>query len=111
VLIAVLSGSCASRGAHARSDFQLAVYLRAADPQDEVAIIDQILMSTAKEISILRLDDEDESPFAIQEALKGIHLVGPDMETLYAVSHRVRDECEDLRFRRELREGCSSEYL
>jgi hypothetical protein len=33
-------------------------------------IIDKILMSGERNISILRLDDEDESPFVIQEASK-----------------------------------------
>ena len=66
-------------------------------------IIDRILMSTEKEVSILRLHDEEESPFVVQEALKGEHLVEPDWEIYYSLSHRILHECEDLRYRRELR--------
>jgi uncharacterized protein len=49
---------------------------------------------------ILLLDDQDESPFVVQETLKGIHLVDPDLEILYHSSHRVLHECETIPFRR-----------
>jgi uncharacterized protein len=105
VLIAILFGSYAGGTPHVRSDLDLAVYLRAKDDEEDMEIIDLILMSTEMDISILRLDDEDESPFVVQETLKGIHLVSPDLEMLYAVSHRVLHECETIRFRRELSVG------
>lgn len=105
VLIALLYGSYASGTPHARSDVDLAVYLRAKDSEEEMAVVDRILMSTETDISILRLDDEDESPFVVQEALRGTHLVDPDLETLYAVYRRVLHECETIRFRRALRAG------
>ncbi len=60
-------------------------------------------MSSNRDISILRLDDEDESPFIIQEALKGRHLVQPDEETLYRVYDRVLHESESIRFRRGIK--------
>jgi uncharacterized protein len=81
----------------------LALYLAAAQTHEETEIIDRILMAVDRPISILRLDDDDESPFVVQEALKGIHLVDPDMETLYRVSNRILHECESIRFRRGLK--------
>ena len=69
------------------------------DPHGD--LIDRILMPVERDVSILRLDDEDESPFVIQEALKGIHLVDPDPEVLFNVSRRVLHESESIRFRRE----------
>jgi uncharacterized protein len=65
-------------------------------------LIDEILMSTEKQIAILRLDDDEESPFIVQEALKGRHLIEPDSDTLYALYHRVLHETESTRFRREV---------
>ena len=57
-----------------------------------------------RDINILRLDDE-ESPFIVQEALKGAHLVKPDIDVLYNIAHRVLHEAEVIRFRRSLVEG------
>jgi predicted nucleotidyltransferase len=101
VYIAVLYGSFAKGAQHVRSDIDLAVHLNAATQEEELDLIDRILMSVDRDVSILRLDDQDESPFVVQEALKGIHLVDPDLERLYEVSHRVLHECETIRFRRE----------
>jgi uncharacterized protein len=105
VLIAIVYGSYAKGTPHARSDIDLALYLNTQDTGEEIEIIDKVLMAVETDVSILRLDDEDESPFVIQEALNGIHLVEPDVETLYAVSHRALHECENIRFRRELNHG------
>ena len=99
--MAVLYGSYAHGTPHGRSDIDLALYLAAREEDDESDTIDEILMSTDRQISILRLDDEDESPFVIQEALKGIHLVEPDMQALHRVYHRVLHESESIRARRE----------
>lgn len=101
IYLAVLYGSFAKGAQHVRSDIDLAVYLNAATQEEELDLIDRILMSVDRDVSILRLDDPDESPFVAQEALKGIHLVDPDLERLYGVSHRVLHECETIRFRRE----------
>jgi predicted nucleotidyltransferase len=100
VLIAILYGSFSRGTPHVRSDIDLALYLNPGDDQDEMETVDAVLMSVDREVSILRLDDEDESPFVVQEALKGTHLVEPDRESLYAVSHRVLHECENIRWRR-----------
>ncbi len=103
--LALLYGSFAKGAQHVRSDIDLAVYLNAATPEEELDLIDRILMSVDRDVSILRLDDQDESPFVVQEALKGIHLVDPDLEIFYEVSHRALHECETIRFRRENRPG------
>lgn len=100
ILIAILYGSYAKGTPHKRSDIDLALYIKATDSKEEMKIIDKIIMSVDKEVSILRLDDEEESPFVVQEALKGMHLVEPDRETLFLVGHRVLHECEGIRFRR-----------
>ncbi len=105
VRVAVLYGSFAKGNPHTRSDIDLAVYLRAADESEEIDLIDRILMASHKEISLLRLDDDNESPFIVQEALKGIHLVEPDPETLYRVAHRALHESESIRFRRNMGRG------
>ena len=105
VVIAILYGSYAKGILHKRSDIDLALYIKAADKKEEIEIVDQILMAAERDISILRLDDEDESPFIIQEALKGVHLIDPDKEILYSVSHRVLHDSENIRFRKELSIG------
>lgn len=102
IAIALLYGSYANGSAHIRSDIDLGLYLTVNNRGEEIEVIDSILLSVDREVAILRLDDEDESPFIVQEALKGIHLVEPDMKILYALSHRVLHETESIRFRRGL---------
>ena len=102
ILVAILYGSYARGTHHQRSDIDLAVFIHAKDEKEETDIIDKILMSTERQISILRLDDEDESPFVVQEALKGIHLVKAEEDTLYEVARRVLRDAEEVRFRRTL---------
>lgn len=103
--IALLFGSYASGQAHARSDIDLALYLDSPDPEEELAALDAVLMASDREIGLLRLDDEEESPFVVQEALKGRHLIEPDEKSLYSVYHRVLHEAESIRFRRESADG------
>ena len=102
ILITLLYGSYANGIPHIRSDIDLAVFINAKDRKEETEIIDEILISVERDVSILRLDDEDESPFIIQEALKGVHLIEPDDDALYAVSHRTLHEAESIRFRRAI---------
>lgn len=102
VVLAYLYGSFASGRQHKRSDIDLAIYLNVANKKEEAEIIDRILMAVEKPVEILRLDDEDESPFVVQEALKGIPLIEPDMEALYRVSHRALHETEGIRYRRSI---------
>lgn len=103
LLVAILYGSFSKGKVHTRSDIDLAVYLNVRNENEEIALIDKILMATDREVSLLRLDDEDESPFVIQEALKGIHLVEPDQEALYKTADRALHDAESIRFRREMR--------
>lgn len=105
IMIALLYGSVSKGAQHARSDIDLALYIKAANEKEEIEIIDGVLMSVDRDLSLLRLDDEDESPCVVQEALKGIHLIEPDRDTLYMVSHRVLHECEHIRYRRESLRG------
>jgi predicted nucleotidyltransferase len=99
--VALLFGSYARGDEHSRSDIDLALFLKPADPEEEMALIDEILMSSDKQIGILRLDDDEESPFIVQKALKGTHLIEPDPDILYDLYHRVLHETETIRFRRE----------
>jgi len=98
ILLAYLFGSLSTGKFHNRSDIDLAIYLNA--PDEELKIMEEIIMAVDRKIDILRLDDEDESPFIVQEALKGIPVVKPDINTLYKVSDRVLHETESIRFKR-----------
>ena len=62
-------------------------------------------MAAERPVEVLRLDDDDESPFIIQESLKGVPLVEPDMETLYRVAHRALHQSEDIRYKRAIAAG------
>lgn len=105
VLVAVLFGSQANGGVHVRSDIDLGLYFAEMAPEEELEATDKILMCSDLPVSILRLDDADESPLVVQEALKGVHLVEPDKDTLYRLYHRVLHETESIRSRREARLG------
>lgn len=87
---------------HKRSDIDLAVYINAGDEKEAIGTIDAILMASERPVEMLRLDDEEESPFIIQKALKGIPLVEPDMEVLYRVAHRALHEAEGIRYKRNI---------
>ncbi len=102
ILLAYLYGSYTKGMSHKRSDIDLAIYLNTADESETIEIIDAVLMTSERPIEILRLDDEDESPFIIQEALKGVPLVEPDTETLYKVARRVLHEAEGIRYKRTI---------
>lgn len=100
VLLAYLFGSYAGNTHHRRSDLDVAVYLNTNSDVEKMEMIDKILMSVDKQVDVLMLDDEDESPFVVQEALKGVPLVEPDTETFYKLSDRVLHETESIRFKR-----------
>ncbi len=102
ISIGILYGSYAFGTPHVRSDIDLALYINPCSEKEQIEIIDEILMSVDRDVNILRLDDEDESPFVVQKALKGIHLVEPEPELLYKIAHRVLHETEEILFRREL---------
>jgi predicted nucleotidyltransferase len=100
ILLAYLYGSYATKIQHQRSDIDLAVYINTDDEKEAIDIIDALLMAAEKPVEVLRLEDEEESPFIIQEALKGIPLVEPDMDALYKVAHRALHEAESIRYKR-----------
>jgi predicted nucleotidyltransferase len=102
IQIALLYGSFAEGTPHERSDIDLAIFPSPGNGKDEADAVDRILMAVDRDISILRLDDEDESPFVVQKALKGIHLVEPDVDALYKVAHWALHESEGIRYRRAL---------
>lgn len=102
ILLAYLYGSYAKGTQHQRSDIDLAIYINTDDEKEAIMITDAILMAAERPVEALRLDDEDESPFVIQESLKGIPLVEPHMETLYKVAHRALHESEGIRYKRAL---------
>ncbi|MDI6864583.1 nucleotidyltransferase domain-containing protein [Thermodesulfovibrio yellowstonii] len=107
ILLAYLYGSSATKNIHARSDIDLALYINVPE-NESFDIIEQIVMSIDRDVEILRLDDEDESPFIIQQALKGVALVEPDTETLYKLFDRVLHETETIRFRRKIKDEAES---
>jgi predicted nucleotidyltransferase len=101
ISLAYLYGSYASGSQHERSDIDLAIYLNSRDENRRIEIIDEILMSTDRSIDLLLLDEEDESPFVIQKALKGIPLIEPDSETFYTLAHYALHETETIRHKRK----------
>ncbi len=72
IRLAILYGSYARGTPHVRSDIDLAVFVSAKDTEEEIEIIDKILMSAERDIYILRFDEEDKSPFVVQEDVKRI---------------------------------------
>ncbi len=99
--VALLFGSFAKGVQHCRSDIDVAIAIPLVMKDVEMDIMDRILMATERPISILRLDDLEESPLVIQEALKGIHLIEPDQDILYAVADWALHESESIRSRRQ----------
>lgn len=100
ITLALLYGSFAGNTQHCRSDIDVAIALSPNSIDREMSIIDRILMSTERQVSILRLDDPDESPFVIQASLKGINLVEPDPESYYEIADWALHESESIRARR-----------
>ncbi len=100
IKLALLYGSFANNSQHCRSDIDLAISLPPDTAGRETSILDRILMSAERQVSILSLDDPDESPFVVQESLKGIHLIEPDSESYYRIADRVLHESESIRLRR-----------
>ena len=100
IKIALLYGSFADNSQHCRSDIDVAIALSPKSFDREMSIIDRILMSAERQVSILRLDDQDESPFVIQASLKGIHLVEPDPDRYYEIADWALHESESIRARR-----------
>ena len=101
IKLALLYGSFVNGAQHCRSDIDLALSLSPDSRDREMSIIDRILMSAERQVSILQLDDPDESPFVVQASLKGIHLIEPDLKTYYEIADRALHESESIRSRRQ----------
>jgi len=101
IKVAMLYGSFAKGREHCRSDIDIAIALSSGLGEREFDVIDRILMSSDRNISILRLDDEDESPLIVQESLKGEHMVEPDWNVYYEIADRALHESESIRTRRQ----------
>ena len=101
IKLALLYGTLANDTQHCRSDIYLALSLSPDTCDREISLIDRILMSAERQVSILRLDDPDESPFVVQASLKGIHLVEPDLDSYYAIAGWALHESESIRARRQ----------
>jgi predicted nucleotidyltransferase len=99
--LAMLYGSFAKGTEHCRSDIDIAIAVSLELRENELDVIDRILMSSERHVSILRLDDEDESPFIVQESLKGMHLVEPDWNVYYKIADWALHESESIRSRRQ----------
>lgn len=99
--IAILFGSYAKGIHHNRSDIDLAVSIPQEIQDKEMDIIDRILMASERHISMLRLNDLEESPLVVQEALKGVHLIDPDYNVFYTVADWALHESESIRGRRQ----------
>ena len=105
ILLAYLYGSYAGGNQHGRSDIDIAIYFNTKTEDESIEAIDMVLMAVDRDVEILQLNDRDESPFVIQEALKGIPLVEPDEETLYRLYDYVLHETESIRFKRGVAYG------
>lgn len=100
ILLAYLYGSYAKGLQHSRSDIDIAVYFNTKTEDESIEAIDRILMAVDRDVEILMLNDHDESPFIIQEALKGIPMVEPDEDILYRLYDYALHETESIRFKR-----------
>ncbi len=104
ISLAFLYGSFAKGKVHKRSDIDIAIYINSKDEKETANIVERLSSLTDRNLEILRLDDEDESPFIIQEALKGMPLIEPDDDILYEVYDKALHESEGIRFRRGMYE-------
>ncbi|OPY00290.1 MAG: hypothetical protein A4E60_02379 [Syntrophorhabdus sp. PtaB.Bin047] len=103
VLVAVLYGPYSEGTLHGHPGIDIGIYLRTDDEAERMRIVGSIRAAVQDDthVSILYLHDTDESPFAVQEALAGIHLVEPDMDALYDTYGWASDQAESMRFDKE----------
>jgi uncharacterized protein (UPF0332 family)/predicted nucleotidyltransferase len=103
VLVAVLYGSYSEGIPRARPSIDIGIYLQTEDEAERMRIVGSIRMAVTDDthVSILHLNDTDESPFVVQEALAGIHLVEPDMDALDDAYDWALHEAESMRFEKE----------
>lgn len=103
VLVAVLYGPYSEEALYGHPGIDIGIYLQTDDEAERVEIIDSIRTAVKDDthVSIVFLNDTHESPFVVQEALAGIHLVKPDMDALYDTYGWAVDEAEAMRFDKE----------
>jgi uncharacterized protein (UPF0332 family) len=103
VLVAVLYGPYSEGIPRARPSIDIGICMKTDDEAERMDIVDGIraAVKDGTHVSILYLNDTDESPFVVQEALAGIHLVEPDMDALYDTYGWALDETESMRFDKE----------
>lgn len=103
VLIAVLYGPYSEGALHGRPSIDIGIYMKAENESERMDIVDSIRTAVKDDthVSILHLHDTDESPFAVQAALAGIHLVGPDIDALDDAYDWSLHASESMRFEKE----------
>ncbi len=111
VLVAVLYGPYSEGVPRARPSIDIGICLQTDDEAERVRIVGSIRAAVKDDthVSILHLNDRDESPFVVQEALAGIHLVEPDMDALDDAYDWASDEAESMRFEKEGEERMKEE--
>mgnify|MGYP000414239882 CR=1 FL=1 len=62
ISLTYLYGSFAEGRPHHRSDIDLAIFINSKKEQEVIEIIERLSLLSERNIEILRLDDEDESP-------------------------------------------------
>ncbi len=103
ILVAVLYGPYSEGTLHGHPSIDIGIYLQTDDEVERTHIVDSIRAAVKDDthVSILHLNDRDESPFVVQEALAGIHLVEPDVDALDDAYDWASDEAESMRFEKE----------
>jgi len=103
VLVAVLYGPYSEGTLHGHPSIDIGIYLRTDDEAERMRIVGSIRAAVKDDthVSILHLNDRDESSFVVQEALAGIHLVEPDTDALDDTYDWASDEAESMRFEKE----------
>ncbi len=111
ILMALVCGTLANRTTLPRWDLHLAIFMNAEDKTQELSIVEEILRNSPRDVFILRLDDEQEPPMLVREALRGIHLVEPDQATLSRLTQRVEKACRGILFRRDIKNSCENSQI
>jgi|GEM_PF-717312 len=103
ILVAVLYGPYSEGIPRARPSIDIGICLQTDDEAERTHIVDSIRAAVKDDthVSILHLNDRDESPFVVQEALAGFHLVEPDVDALDDAYDWASDEAESMRFEKE----------
>lgn len=100
ISLAYLFGSFASGEQSKTSDIDLAVFINHKTDKDWINVRNRILMSTDRDIHLLRLDNDEEDPAIVADVMRhGIPLVeitDDNLETYYDVSIRAYNAIEEI---------------